>query len=98
MTKEELNKIEREAEKLGYTKYNQRLLNSSYQYFKKFPKYQIGLLIYDFSKFGVDNTFSIMYQCMLDKDHRIDLTVSKNIEVKEFEEMAKTFNRAMKGY
>ena len=82
----------------GYRKHNQSLNNEDFAYWKNFDdKYQVGLLIYDFTKF-VGDRVSIQFQCMTSANDRIDLTVSKAIELSEFEEMAEAFHEAIKKY
>lgn len=64
--------------------------------------YQIGILFYDFRKYAdhapYANRIVIMYECMTLGKDRIDMCVSKNIDLIEFENMAKTFYEAMLQY
>lgn len=86
---------------LGFRKYNQNLKHEDFAYWKKYDdKYQIGLFVYDFTKYDQPkNKVSIQFECMpIDIDCRCDLSVSKDIELPEFEEMAKTFYEAMIKY
>jgi hypothetical protein len=92
---------------LGYRKFFQNHKNEDFCYWKTFKNgedkiYQIGLLFYDFRKYAdrdpMANRISVMYQCMLLCDDRIDIDVSKDIDLPEFELMAKTFYEAMSQY
>jgi len=88
---------------LGFRKYKQNLKREDFAYWKKYDnKYQIGLFIYDFTKYephNLNTKVSIQFGCMLiDINGRCDLSVSKEIELPEFEKMAKTFYEAMSEY
>ena len=88
---------------LGFRKYYQNLNREDFAYWKKYDdKYQIGLLVYDFTKYDrhdLKNKVSIQFECMpIDIDCRCDLKVSKDIELPEFEEMAESFYNAMEKY
>jgi hypothetical protein len=100
-----LMEVEANLSKSGYRRYNQNLRSEDFAYWKTFYKkekkiYQVGILFYDFRKYGDLNVhqISVQWQCILLCDDRIDLSVSKEIEVAEFEEMAKTFYEAMSQY
>lgn len=102
-----LSEYEANLKELGYRKYNQNHKNEDFCYWKTFKSgedniYQIGLLFYDFRKYAdrdpMANRISVMYQCMLLVDDRIDMDVSKDIDLPEFELMAKTFYEAMSQY
>ena len=90
---------------LGYQKYDQKHKGEDFCYWKTFRDekgnraYQIGVLFYDFRKFANQskdaNRIGTMYQCMLICKERIDMDVSKEIDITEFEAMAKTFYKAM---
>ena len=88
----------------GYLKYHQNYKRETFAYWKKFDSnYQIGLLIYDFRKYKeVDanaNRISIQFEFMfVDIEERIDLSVSKALNLAEFEEMGKVFYETMKHY
>lgn len=102
---EEVDKILKER---GYKKYKQNFKNEDYAYWKSFSingnkAYQVGLLFYDFRKyqsnFALPQTISIQFECMfIDVDARIDLSVSKNMTLDEFEIMSNTFYNAMLKY
>ena len=92
---------------LGYKKFVQNHMNEDFCYWKTFKKgeakkYQVGVLFYDFRKYAdrdpMANRIGTMFQCLLICDDRIDLTVSKNITLSEFENMAKTFYETMVKY
>ena len=102
-----LSEYEDNLKELGYKKYNQNHKNEDFCYWKTFKNgedkiYQIGILFYDFRKYAdrdpMANRISVMYQCMLLCDDRIDMDVSKEIDLPEFELMAKTFYEAMSKY
>ena len=98
-----LEKTEASLKELGYIKYKQNYKHEDFAYWKKLNGYQIGLLFYDFRKNKeldpMCDVISMQYECMLiDIEDRIDLTVSKNITLDEFEEMAKIFYNAMGKY
>ena len=88
---------------LGFRKYNQNHKREDFAYWKKYDdKYQIGLFIYDFTKYdqhNLKNKVSVQFECMpIDINGRCDLSVNKEIELPEFENMAKTFYEAMSKY
>ena len=88
---------------LGFKKYNQNYKQEDFSYWKVYDdKYQIGLLVYDFTKYNQHNLnskVSIQFECMLvDINCRCDLSVSKNTEIDEFEQMAKSFYESMIKY
>lgn len=102
-----LLEFETNLKELGYRKYVQNYKNEDFCYWKTFKNgddklYQIGVLFYDFRKYAERdpnaNRISVMYQCMLLCDDRIDMDVSKEIDLSEFEAMSKTFYKAMSQY
>lgn len=98
-----LEKTELSLKELGYRKYKQNLKNEDFAYWKKFKGYQVGLFFYDFrkhqNKFNIPEIISVHFECMFtDVDARIDLSVSKDISLEQFEIMAKTFIDAMFQY
>jgi len=102
-----LIETENKLKELGYRRYVQNHKNEDFCYWKTFKNgndkiYQIGILFYDFRKYASrdpnSNRIGIMYECMLLSDNRIDMSVSKNIELKEFELMSVTFHEAMSQY
>jgi len=102
-----LSETETKLKELGYRRYVQNHKNEDFGYWKTFKKgedkfYQINILFYDFRKY-VDrdpyaNRIGIMYECMVLGEDRIDMCVSKNIDLAEFENMAQTFYIAMSQY
>jgi len=94
-----LIETEKKLKELGYSRHVQNHKKEDFCYWKTFKKgndklYQIGILFYDFRKYA-SNRIGIMYECMLLCDNRIDMSVSENIELKEFELMSATFHEAM---
>lgn len=102
-----LSEYESNLKNLGYVKYVQNHKNEDFCYWKIFKNgedkiYQIGVLFYDFRKYAdrnpMANRIGTMYECMLFCDDRIDMCVSKNIDLPEFEKMSHDFYEAMKQY
>lgn len=102
-----LSEFENNLKELGYRKFNQNHKRENFSYRKTFKNgedkiYQIGVFFYDFRKYAdtdpMANRISVMYQCMLLGVDRIDMDVSKDIDLPEFELMAKTFYEAMLQY
>ncbi len=102
-----LSETETKLKEIGYRKYVQNRKNEDFCYWKTFKNgedkiYQIGILFYDFRKYAdrsiYANRIVIMYECMILGDDRIDMCVSKNIDLFEFEKMAQTFYEAMSQY
>jgi hypothetical protein len=89
---------------LGYRKYIQHYKNEDFIYWKTFEGYQVGVSFYDFRKYVShthpdSNRIGIQYECMfIDCDCRIDLSVSKDMQLIDFECMAKEFYVAMLPY
>ena len=102
-----LTEAENSLKERGYTRYEQNLKREDFCYWKTFKDgdnklYQIGVLFYDFRKY-IDrdphaNRICTMYECMLLGEYRIDMTVSKDIDLPELEEMAIEFYNSMKKY
>lgn len=102
-----LSETETKLKELGYRRYVQNHKNEDFCYWKTFKNgddkiYQIGVLFYDFRKYAERDPYAnrtgIMYECMVLGEDRIDMCVSKNIDLVEFENMAKTFYGAMLQY
>jgi len=102
-----LIEYETNLKELGYRKFGQNYKKENFSYWKTFRNgkdeiYQIGLLFYDFREYAdrdpMANRIGVMYECMLMYDDRIDMTVSKDIDLPEFESMTKTFYEAMLHY
>lgn len=102
--KQYLNELHEYLTELGFRKYIQNHKREDFAYWKIYDnKYQIGLLVYDFTKYGgkhdLNNKVSIQFEAMpIDISGRCDLSVSKEIELPEFEKMAKGFYEAMIEY
>lgn len=98
-----LEKTELKLKGLGYRKYHQNLKNEDFAYWKSFSDgdkkiYQIGLFFYDYRKYDINN-IGVQFEFMfIDSDNRIDLSVSDNISLEQFEEMGITFYNSMKKY
>jgi hypothetical protein len=99
-----LSETETRLKEIGYKRYIQNHKHEDFCYWKTFKNgedkiYQIGILFYDFRKYAdrdpYSNRISIMYECMCLGDDRIDMSVSKNITLVEFENMAQTFYEKM---
>jgi hypothetical protein len=107
---EQLAKFELELVEKGYKRYNPKYRNEDYSYWKSFGitydedndeiiQYQIGLLVYDFSKYNnlpeFQQPFSISYEFILgrnDKIDRVDLSISDTkLTVEEFEQVSLNF-------
>lgn len=98
-----LEKNEASLKELGYRKYRQDIKNEDFAYWKAFEGYQVGIFFYDFRKyqnqFSVPERIGVLFECMFtDIDARIDLSVSKDITLEQFEIMAKTFIDSMHKY
>jgi hypothetical protein len=98
-----LAKIEFLLIKKGYSRFEQNIKHEDFAYWKKFEGYQVGILFYDFRKFTsqlkIHDRIAVQFECMLiDIDDRIDLSVSKDISLEQFELMAKSFFNAMSQY
>lgn len=98
-----------EITKIGYTKHNKHINSESFSYFKTFRDdnhnkiYQIGVLIYDCREYGSimheNNRVGIEFHCyLLQQEGRFDLSVSHNISIGEFEEMALSFYKSITQY
>ena len=98
-----LEKTEASLKELGYRKYKQDVKHEDFAYWKAFEGYQVGIFFYDFRKyqnqFNVPERIGVQFECMFrDIDARIDLSVSKDITLEQFEIMAKTFIDSMSKY
>jgi len=100
----DLEEFEANITEMGYIKYNQDYRHSDFQFWKCFYEndekiYQIGMTCYDWSKYEFgDDHIGVDYECMFLDSDRIDLIVSKNIKIEEFEIMALDFYNTMKKY
>jgi hypothetical protein len=103
-----LDKVDTKLKSLGYIKHKQNYKKEDFAYWKTHkinnkPAYQIGLLFYDFRKYAYHQDsiekVSVQFECLFAGiDSRIDLSVSKNITLEQFEEMALTFHSSMSKY
>lgn len=89
--------LDKYLKQLGYKRFDQEYMNSDWQYWKTFKNYIeklycCGVIVYDFRKHDIPHkAISCMFVCMILDDDRIDLVVSKDISVNEFEIMSKKF-------
>lgn len=113
MTREELETFEERLKENGYKKYN-GYNESDYTYYKSFGRgnnkydedrsnYQIGFLVYDFSKYAnrdnhfKDNPYSIQPIIMVSRviDERVDLEVVSDdvnkYDIERVESLAESF-------
>lgn len=86
----------------GYKRYNDSFKTADFIYWRTFKDgdkklYTIGILFYDFRKHGNDR-IGIQYECLLSQSDRIDLSVSKNIVLQEFESMSEEFYKVMRNF
>jgi hypothetical protein len=102
-----LSETEIKLKEIGYKRYVQNHKNEDFCYWKTFENakdkiYQIRILFYDFRKYAdrdpYANRIGLMYECIILGDDRIDMCLSKNIDLFEFEKMAQTFYEAMSQY
>ena len=102
-----LSETETKLKEIGYRRSVPNHKNEDFCYRKTFKNgedeiYQIGILFYDFRKYAdrdpYANRIGIMYECMLLGEDRIDMCVSKNIDLVEFENMAQAFYKVMSQY
>ena len=103
-----LNLVEIQLLKLGYRKYKQNYKKEDFAYWKPFEvdgieTYQIGLLFYDFRQYTYTNPsanrISISFECnLLDINSRINLSVSDDITLQQFEIMSLDFYKTMSKY
>ncbi len=85
----------------GFRKYRQNHKGSDFVYWKVYDEsYQIGVLVYDFRKYGLSDTnVHLDFECMpIDFDGRCDLCVNMDIELEDFEKMAEAFYSSMKKF
>jgi len=101
-----LEHTEKELVSQGYVRYKQNLKREDFAYWKSFSEngkkvYQVGLLFYDFRKYQKDlpERIGVQFECLLmDVEGRIDLSVSKDISLKGFETIARTFYESLTQY
>ena len=103
-----LSEFESNLADICYKKYNQNYKSESFSYWKSFKigtkkVYQIGVLFYDFREFSgiihMADLINITYDCrILGVNNVIDMSCFGNVDVSEFEEMAKDFYNTMKKY
>ena len=108
MNSKEFKKLTDELVSSGYVCYSKgQFKNEDYYYAKSFldesgnKKYQILILVYDFSKIESIplNGFSIQYECLICGEGRVDMSVSKDdIDLLKFEEMSELFYQHLKKY
>lgn len=85
----------------GYRKYHQNWKSEDFAYWKTFYNndtklYMVGVFFYDWRKYPNanlnNNRISVLYECSLIlTEDRVDLDISKNIDIEEFEKIAHSF-------
>lgn len=99
-----LEHTEKSLRDLAYRKYNQKLKNEDFAYWKTFYKdsikaYQVGVLFYDFRPYSKEHNFGdrigVQYQCIIAGESRIDMMIYQDITLAEAEEMAEKFYDSM---
>lgn len=99
-----LAEVEGKLKDAGYTKYFQKYKSSDFQYWKNFDinggkAYQVGVLFYDFRRYqgraNVPETIGVQFDCLIISDDRIDLSISKDITVADFETISTSFYQSM---
>ncbi len=102
-----LSEFEENLKAIGYKRYNQKYKNENFSYWKTYNIgslriYQVGILFYDYREFTHRNEnahrIGLTFECQLLGLNRIDMTVSKDIDLPEFEEMAVSFYDAMRQF
>ena len=102
-----LESTEKKLKEIGYGRYKQNIKHEDFAYWKTFHVgggigYMVGIYFYDFRKYAErdpnTNRISVQFECQFVNDFRMDLTVSKDIPLEEFETMAATFYDAMSKY
>ncbi len=99
---------EHSLKEMGYKKFNQKLSEEDFAYWKVFKAngqalYQVGVFFYDFRNnsraLKIPERIGVQFKCMFcDIDDRIEMTVSKNIILEEFEKMSYDFYTGMSPY
>lgn len=100
-----LSATEAKLKESGYGRYVQNHKNEDFAYWKTMKNgeevtHQIGILFYDSRKYKDVDPFSdkigIQFETMFCRiDHRIDMCVSKDITLAEYEEMSEHFYNSM---
>jgi hypothetical protein len=104
-----LEKTELVLKNSSYNKYCTIFKSEDLSYWKSFYKdnkliYQVAILFYDFSAYQNKSTITppkicISFECLLANiDARMELSVSKDITLQEFETMADEFYNTMVKY
>lgn len=97
-----LEKVESVLKEKGYHKYNQKWKGETFAYWKSFypwageePDYQVGILFYDWREYEWGGRIGLQFECMTLGDGRVDLSVTNDITLFEFERMAAEFYTCM---
>ena len=102
----ELLELEKSLKEKGYRKFVQNYKSEDFAYWKSVNDkdgnklFTIGLLFYDWRehqhKFNIPETIGIQYECMTIGEDRIDMSVSKDITIEQFELMCNDFYESIK--
>lgn len=103
-----LSDFRKNLEQLGYREFNQNHKLEDFSYWKSFYvnnilAYQIAIFFYDFRKYSAKdesaNRIGISFDCVLHRNiDRIDLCVSKDFDVPEFELLASKFHQLVSSH
>lgn len=102
-----LFRMESELKKMRYDKYFQNYKREDFSFWKIIEQdnkkiYQIGVLFYDFRRYNKNdpmaNRVGVQYECMIMCPDRIDLSVSKDMLLTDFEIMCYEFYQSMKKF
>lgn len=104
-----LTLVEGELKSRGYRRYNERMKNQDFTYWKVFKDsdgtslYQCGLHFYDFRKYihrdPMANRIGVEFDCMIiGDDGRNHLVMGKELSVDVFEEISAKFFSMMEQY
>jgi hypothetical protein len=106
--KKSLLEFEQKLKDKGYRKFIQNYKNENFAYWKSVNDengkklYTVGLLFYDWrehqGRFNIPETIGIQYECMTIGSDRVDMSVSKDIPIEEFESMCEHFYKSIKEY
>lgn len=93
-----LAKIDDELKLMGYKRYAGQYRNEDVRYWKAFKSkedekimYQIGVLIYDFTKFKTANRIGVSFCCLIHRNNYELTACDKDTNLAEFEQMSKDF-------
>lgn len=105
--KEWQTSIESKLQKNGYKKIGNSYKNEDFGFWKTVydgdkKAYQLALLFFDFTKYNSNDIYAhrigIQFEALLIGDARVDLSISNNLSLAEFEEAGHDFYITMKSY